>query len=66
LGPQFRLTRHRGEPQRTDFAPWLLATLHPSSLLRLPDRAAREAAIRSFVDDMRLVARQLEHERRSA
>ena len=32
LGSGFRLTQHRGEPQtQTSWAPWLLATVHPSS-----------------------------------
>jgi DNA polymerase len=60
LGRDFRLTQHRGEPiTGTPWAPWVLATVHPSSLLRMPDEASREQAYGQFVDDMRLVAKQI-------
>ena len=60
LGPGFRLTQHRGEAQTaTPWAPWVLATVHPSSLLRIPDHDAREQARAQFVDDLRLVAKHL-------
>lgn len=60
LGPAFRLTHHRGEPQKqTPWADWLLATVHPSSLLRIPDPAGRAEARAQFADDLKLVARQL-------
>lgn len=60
LGSGFRLTHHRGEAQTdTPWAPWLLATVHPSSLLRMPDADARAQARAQFADDLRLVARQL-------
>lgn len=39
LGPDFRLTRHRGEPQSAD-GRTVLATIHPSAVLRAPDRDA--------------------------
>src|SRR5205814_6772378 len=34
LGLQFRITRHRGQPFESDWAPWTMATYHPSALLR--------------------------------
>ena len=34
FGPNFRLTEQRGQPVRTDHAPWTMATFHPSALLR--------------------------------
>jgi DNA polymerase len=58
LGKDFRLTQHRGEVLKTDFAPWVLATLHPSALLRIPDHDAKERAYAGFVDDLKKVARQ--------
>ena len=64
LGPAFRLTKHRGEVQKdTPWAPWVLATVHPSSLLRAPDHDARERARAEFADDLRIVARQLRAKR---
>ena len=60
LGPSFRLTQHRGELQEhTPWAPWVLATVHPSSLLRIPDHDARVKARAQFVDDLRIVAKHL-------
>jgi DNA polymerase len=37
----------------------MAVTVHPSSLLRMPDEASRRAAYRSFVDDLRFCARAL-------
>jgi DNA polymerase len=60
LGSAFRLTQHRGEVQKgTAWAPWLLATVHPSSLLRIPDHEARAQARAQFIEALKLVARAL-------
>jgi uracil-DNA glycosylase family protein len=60
LGSTFRLTQHRGEVQKdTPWAPWVLATVHPSSLLRIPDHEARKVARAQFIDDLRIAARKL-------
>jgi len=55
LGPAFRLTQHRGEPVASEFAPTVVATVHPSSVLRAPpdERARAEEA---FFADIRAVA----------
>ncbi len=45
----FRVTRERGKILKSELAPRVLATVHPSSLLRQPDEESREreyAAIR--------------------
>jgi DNA polymerase len=52
LGRSFRLTQHRGEIIDRDGAPWVLATVHPSSILRIPDRDERHQAYRNFVADL--------------
>lgn len=59
LGPSFRLTAHRGEPLRSELAPLLFATIHPSAILRSPDAEARHAELARFVEDLRVVARTL-------
>ncbi len=59
LGSGFKITQHRGEVIRGKWAEWLMATVHPSSLLRIPDREARHQARAQFVDDLRKVARAL-------
>jgi uracil-DNA glycosylase family protein len=53
LGRQFRVTKQRGEPVDSPLAEHVLATVHPSSILRADDRDAEFAA---FVDDLRVVA----------
>jgi len=57
VGRQVRVTRDRGVPLDSGLAPHVLVTVHPSSLLRAPDEAARRAAYAAFVDDLRAVAR---------
>ena len=59
LGSQFRVTKHRGEIMETEWAKWTLATVHPSSLLRIPDQSARREAREQFLKDFRLVAKYL-------
>jgi uracil-DNA glycosylase len=59
LGNSFRVTRQRGEPVASPLAPHVLATVHPSSLLRAPDPATREAEYARFLADLRVVARLL-------
>ena len=56
MGSAFRLTQHRGEILSSPHAPRLLATVHPSSILRAPDDDARHTELARFVDDLRLVA----------
>jgi DNA polymerase len=56
MGPAFRVTRHRGEVLDDPLHRRVLATVHPSSVLRAPDDASRHAAMREFIDDLRRVA----------
>ena len=56
LGKDFRVTQERGRLLQSPLAPYVLATVHPSSVLRAPDEAAREAAMRHFVADLRKAA----------
>ena len=53
FGPSFRVTRERGKVLSSKFAPRVLATVHPSSLLRQPDEESREGEYRRFVVDLR-------------
>jgi DNA polymerase len=59
LGRQFRVTAHRGEFVPSPLAPLVLATVHPSSILRAPDDDARHREMERFTDDLRRVARAL-------
>jgi uracil-DNA glycosylase len=60
LGSQFRITHERGRPIKSELARLVLATAHPSSILRAPDSEAREQAFRALVDDLKWVARELQ------
>src|SRR2546423_630815 len=61
LGNSFKVTQHRGEAIRdSTWAPCVMATVHPSSLLRAPDEAARRAAIAAFEEDLRAVKKQMD------
>jgi uracil-DNA glycosylase len=55
LGPKFRLTKHRGEVFPTAHGP-VMATIHPSAILRMPEPAAKEAEIAAFVSDLKSAA----------
>jgi DNA polymerase len=54
LGRSFRVTRERGRVLRSELAPRVLATVHPSSLLRQPDEDSREREYKHFVADLRV------------
>jgi uracil-DNA glycosylase len=56
FGKAFRVTRDRGRPIPSRWAPCAMATVHPSSLLRAPDEATRRREIERFIDDLRKAA----------
>jgi uracil-DNA glycosylase len=56
LGRQFRVSKDRGVPVESELAPVVMATVHPSSILRSDDR---EAEMAMFVEDLRRVAEVL-------
>ena len=57
LGPAFRVTRERGKVVSSPLASRVVATVHPSSILRAPDDESRRAEMRAFVRDLRAVAK---------
>jgi len=59
LGADFRVTRRRGDFVPSNLAPRVLATVHPSALLRA-DPEARDAEIALFVADLRKAAAALQ------
>ena len=61
MGPQFRISKDRGKLfADTGWAPAVIATNHPSAILRQPDDAAREEAYRHFVSDLKSVRAEME------
>jgi uracil-DNA glycosylase len=59
LGRQFKLTANRGAFVPSSLAPLVLATVHPSSILRAPDADTRRRETERFANDLGLVARAL-------
>jgi uracil-DNA glycosylase family protein len=59
LGRQFRVTKQRGVPVESDLAPHVLATVHPSSILRQETDEDRAAAMRDLIADLKVVAKLL-------
>jgi uracil-DNA glycosylase len=65
LGPKFRVTQDRGRVILTGDLP-IIATVHPSSILRATDDESRHAEMARFIDDLRVVAAQISSKRRAA
>jgi DNA polymerase len=59
LGKQFRVTQQRGQVIDHPASGKVMATVHPSSILRAPDDAARRVETHRFVEDLREAARYL-------
>jgi DNA polymerase len=55
LGRDFRVTRERGREVESDLAPHVLATIHPSAILRA-DPETRQDERKAFVRDLEVVA----------
>ena len=60
FGPSFRVMKERGKVLSSRLAPRVVATVHPSSLLRQPDEASREREYKRFVADLRVAVRAAE------
>jgi DNA polymerase len=61
-GPDFRITKERGIIKRGELAKAILATIHPSAVLRAPDDEGRKQMFDMLVADLRVVAKLLEGE----
>lgn len=58
LGADFRVTRRRGELVPSPLAPYVLATVHPSALLRT-EPELRDTEIARFIADLETAAKAL-------
>jgi len=56
LGSSFRLMAQRGKPLDSDLAPIVVATIHPSAILRGDDHETRQAQRDVFTEDLRVAA----------
>jgi uracil-DNA glycosylase len=57
LGKDFRVTQHRGDFVKSDLAPYVAATIHPSAILRMPDEAIRHDEMQRFIADLKKIAK---------
>ncbi len=59
LGSDFSVMHSRGKLVKSNIAPNVMATVHPSAILRVPTDEDREAETARFVEDLRKVAKLL-------
>jgi uracil-DNA glycosylase family protein len=59
LGSSAKVMRDRGKFFESTLAQYVAVTVHPSSILRAPDSAARRKARGDFVSDLKAFARKL-------
>jgi DNA polymerase len=59
LGSGFKVTKNRGQPFESDWAPWTLATYHPSALLRAIHQPGEDQLRSDFLADLKLIAKKL-------
>jgi DNA polymerase len=59
LGSQFRITKHRGELLKSELAERVMATHHPSAILRAPEPADRDRMRVEFIADLRRAVKLL-------
>ena len=56
LGRDFRVSQQRGELVPSPLAPYVVATVHPSSILRAPDDEARHREMGLFIQDLKKIS----------
>jgi uracil-DNA glycosylase len=56
MGPAFRVSKDRGRVISSPLGVPVLATVHPSSILRATDEESRDVALASFIADLRVAA----------
>ena len=57
LGKEFRVSKQRGQLIDSDLVLNVMATVHPSSILRAPDDESRHSEMKLFVADLKKVAK---------
>jgi uracil-DNA glycosylase len=59
LGPKFMVSKQRGQILKSTLAPYIMATVHPSSILRAPDDETRHTEKWRFINDLKKLAHVL-------
>jgi uracil-DNA glycosylase len=57
LGKDFRVSQRRGEFVESPIAEHVVATVHPSSILRAPDDETRHAEMARFTEELKRIAK---------
>jgi len=60
LGRDFRVTQHRAEFLKSELASIVMATVHPSAILRIPDEEAKREELKHFIADLKKIPRASE------
>lgn len=60
LGRDFRVSQQRGQLVESTLAPYVIATVHPSSILRAQDEDSRHLQMEAFIRDLKKVAQLLQ------
>jgi DNA polymerase len=63
MGSSFRVTAERGKLLDSTLAPAVIATVHPSSILRASTPDERRVAMAAFVSDLRVAAAVMDRDR---
>lgn len=58
FGKDFKVSEQRGRPVPSTYAPYAMATVHPSSILRAQDDESRHEAERQFVSDLKRIPKR--------
>ena len=66
LGKDFSVMRQRGQFVASQLAPFVMATVHPSSILRAQDDKSRREQKAAFIRDLSLAAHELRSSPRAA
>ena len=59
ISRDFKVSTQRGQLMESPLAPYVMATFHPSALLRLQDEQEKEAAFEQLVGDLKLIKKAL-------
>lgn len=59
LGRDFRVSQQRGQLVESALAPFVIATVHPSSILRAQDEDWRHLQMEAFINDLKKVPQLL-------
>lgn len=59
MGRDFRVTQHRGEFLKSELAPFVMATVHPSAILRMPDENEKKEEMKRFIADLKKASKAL-------